>query len=159
MKLMRNSQEIKGSNGDNMKVVFVCTGNTCRSPMAEAIFKDLVRDAEVISAGIYASYGEKAAPNAIKVCEKYGLDLTNHSSQNIGGVNLAYDDLILTAEYRHKKELLNAFPNLEIRTINEYAEYGYEDIADPIDGDFDDYENCFLEIRESLEKIVEIHDF
>lgn len=156
MKILR---EVNGLNGDDMKVVFVCTGNTCRSPMAEAIFKDLVRDVEVVSAGIYASYGQMATPNAIKVCEKYGLDLKNHFSQNIGRVNLAYDDLILTATDLHKNELLNAYPNLEIHTIRGYAGCEPEDIADPIGGDLDDYEKCFLDIREALEKIVEIHDF
>jgi protein-tyrosine phosphatase len=142
-----------------MKVIFVCTGNTCRSPMAEAIFKDIVKDVEVVSAGTYASQGQKASPNAVKACEMHGLDLKKHSSRNINSLKIEYGDLILTASTSHKNDLLKIYPGLEVHTIKEYAGCTSPDIADPIGGDFDRYEKCFCEIRLALDKIVEIHDF
>ena len=142
-----------------MKVIFVCTGNACRSPMAEAIFKDLAKNVEVASAGTYASSNQKASPYAVKVCEKYGLDLTKHSSRNINTLKIDYDDLILTASSSHKDDLMKIYPNLEIYTIKEYAGCESVDIADPIGGDFNRYETCFFEIKKSLEKIVKTHDF
>ena len=57
-----------------MRVIFVCYGNTCRSPMAEAIFKSLVSDIEVLSAGMSALDGQKAADNTIKICKFNNLD-------------------------------------------------------------------------------------
>ena len=102
-----------------MKVVFVCHGNTCRSPMAEIIFKSLVDNIEVLSAGIAASNGEKAAPNAIKICEFNNLDLKNHKSKNFYILNIENDDLILTLTQDIRDTLKESYPNLEIYTIKE----------------------------------------
>ena len=144
---------------DNMKVVFVCHGNTCRSPMAEVIFKSLTKNIEVLSAGISAHGGERAAENAIKICEFNGLDLNNHKSRNFRDLKIEDDDLILALTCDIRNTLKRQYPNLEIRTIKEYAgEKNYLDINDPIGGDLMIYDMCFQEIKESLEKIVEIHN-
>ena len=71
-----------------MKVIFVCHGNTCRSPMAEAIFKSLVNDVEVLSAGISAAYGDKAAKNAITVCGFNNLDLNQHETKRFSDLEI-----------------------------------------------------------------------
>ena len=71
-------------------ILFVCTGNTCRSSMAEALFKDILKknypdkfkDINVISAGVAARNGDKASPNAIKAMQELGIDLSCHSATN-----------------------------------------------------------------------------
>ena len=141
-----------------MKIVFVCYGNTCRSPMAEAIFKSLVSDIEVLSAGIGALEGDKAADNAIEICRLNNLDLSGHKAKNFRNLKIESDDLILTLTEGIRDTLKDSYPHLEIYTIKEYAgEKEYLDIKDPIGGDLEIYEMCFNEIKEYLEKIVETH--
>lgn len=144
----------------NMKIIFVCHENTCRSPIAEAIFKSLVNNIDVSSAGISTIEGTRASENAIKVCEFNNLDLTKHKSRNFHDLNIENFDLILTLTCDIRDNLRKSYPNLEIYTIKEYAgENEYLDIKDPIGGDLLIYDMCFYEIKEYLEKIVEIHDF
>ncbi len=138
-----------------MKVMFVCTGNICRSPMAEAIFRDLAGDVEVSSAGTFALDGEMASFNAIETCKNHGLDLSGHRSTPVEGSDIGEMDLVLTATADHRDYLRRSYPNLKIHTIREYAGYDDLDIADPYGYNLNVYENCFLEIKEALEKICE----
>lgn len=143
---------------DCVKVVFVCHGNTCRSPMAEAIFKSLVKDVDVSSAGMSVLKGQKAADNAVKICEFNNIDLKNHRAKNFTQLKIENDDLILTLTCDIRDELKKSYPDLKIYTIKEYAgEDDYLDINDPFGGDLLIYEMCFCEIRQYLEKIIEIH--
>ncbi len=143
-----------------MKVIFVCHGNICRSPMAEAIFKSLVEDVEVLSAGMSANVGDNAAENAIIICGYNKLDLKGHKAQNIHDLDIENDDLILTMTTDIRDGLKKSYPDLEIYTIKEYAgEEEYLDIKDPYGGDLLIYEMCFCEIKEYLEEIVKKHDF
>ena len=143
-----------------MKVMFVCTGNTCRSPMAEAIFKDMAKGIEVHSVGFSTFSGEPASNKAIIVCGNHDLDLLNHRTTNIGDSKIEDMDLILTATVEHRDKIRRLFPDLEAFTIKEYAG-GYDDlnISDPVCGSLKDYENCFWEIKEALEKIHESLDY
>lgn len=124
--------------------------------MAEAIFKDLAKDVEVSSAGLYADEGSKASFEAVEVCKNHGLDLSGHRSTSIGNANVEEMDFILTAQESHRNDLKKLYPQLKIKTIKECAE-GYDDldITDPYKRGMAVYENCFLEIREALEKIYE----
>lgn len=75
-----------------MKLIFVCTGNTCRSPMALGIFKSMVQKEGLSgiycdSAGTFASKGEPAAENAVKVCKEIGVDISEHRSKSINDVS------------------------------------------------------------------------
>ena len=138
-----------------MRVIFVCYGNTCRSPMAEAIFKSLVSDIEILSAGMSALDGQKAADNAIMICKFNNLDLNNHRAKNFQELNPKSNDLILTLSCDIRDSLRKSYPDLEIYTIKEYAgEKDYLDIKDPFGGDLLIYEMCFFEIKEYLKKIA-----
>lgn len=121
--------------------------------MAEVIFKDMTEDVEVSSAGIYAMEGNMASFNAIAVCKDHGLDLNGHKSTPVYASNIEEMDLVLTATVNHRDNLKKSYPQLEIYTIKEYAGYDDLDIADPYGYSLKVYEDCFLEIKESLEKI------
>lgn len=71
-----------------MKILFICTGNTCRSPMAEGIFKFMTNNKDFIcqSAGLYCINGSPATPEAIEVCKEIGIDISEHKSKSLNNI-------------------------------------------------------------------------
>lgn len=135
-----------------MKILFVCTGNTCRSPMAEAIFNGVSEGA--FSRGIFAD-GSHATENAIKVMEEMNLDISEHVSTQLTREDIEEADLILTMTQSHKNMLLQIVPEEKdkIFTIGEYS--NGEDIVDPYGGDIEIYRRCAETLKEEIERIVE----
>lgn len=139
-----------------MNVLFVCTGNTCRSPMAEALLRDKLPHIHVKSAGIYANEKETANENAIKALKEKNVSLV-HSSQSVSKRLLEWATIILTMTESHKLMLLQAHPqyNEKIFTLIEYvsapvSEDGYsvkKDIADPFGGSIDIYRKTVSELE------------
>lgn len=154
-----------------MNILFVCTGNTCRSPMAEGIFKALLKDnnidnINVSSAGISTFEGDSANEKAIYTLRNKGIDIKSHKSRQITKEIIENSDLILTMTKSHKGMILNALPEYlnKIFTIKEYVYINNNeeltgknlDIADPYGLDYNIYEKCAAEIEENLKKIIEI---
>ena len=112
-------------------IMFICTGNTCRSAMAEGMMKKMledkgIRDVNVCSAGLRASTGEYSTDEAIMVMkEDYDVNLLNHQSINVKNTDVKDMDLILCATHAHLTTLEYMYPELAHRifTIKEYA-YG-----------------------------------
>lgn len=148
------------------KIMFICTGNTCRSAMAEGLFKKLMLDQgrldiEVYSAGLHASTGEYSTDEAVRVMqEQYDVNILQHQSVNVKDTNIADMDLILCATHAQLTTLEYRYPELDhkIFTIKQYA-YGPDvddkDIDDPWGYPLQVYEKCANEIYEALVKIAE----
>ncbi|TJX13395.1 low molecular weight protein arginine phosphatase [Tissierella creatinini] len=143
-----------------MKILIVCTGNTCRSPMAEGIFKTLAKennlDVQVQSAGTFAFGGDGASYNAIKALEALNIDISNHRSQLVHWDLIGDMDLIFTMTLSHKDAMLKEYPDLDekIFLLNEFA-FGVEkDIMDPYGGSLEVYEKVRDEIYKAAEGIV-----
>lgn len=147
-----------------MNILFVCTGNTCRSAMAAAMMDKIAVDNDIDvlieSAGIFAEDGQNASENAIKALEKYQIDLSNHKTQPVTPDLIKQSDLILTMTNAHK-QILEPMAKGKVYTLLEYV--GSDgDIQDPYGGDLEEYEEAAQEIYDALvdvaEKITDIQD-
>ena len=137
-----------------MNILFVCTGNTCRSPMAAGIFKNIlaeknIKNITVSSAGLAANNSSPASKNAVDVCEKIGIDLSEHISRSIFDVNLSSIDKFIVMTASHKDALLSMSVPIEKTHILGTG------ILDPFGGDFKVYERCRNQIEAALYELLD----
>lgn len=135
-----------------MNILFVCTGNTCRSPMAAGLMNKVAveknLDVRIESAGLFANEGENASSEAIIAMHSFGVDLTGHHAQMINEELIEKSDLILTMTPAHKM-VFEGVAGDKTYTLCEYA--GIDgDIDDPFGGDVDDYIKTAEEIQKAV---------
>ena len=151
-----------------MKIMFICTGNICRSAMAEKLLKKKAdekkrTDIEVYSCGVYALNGDISTYEAKEVMkDEYDIDMINHRATNITNSNIKGMDLILCATVSHKIAVIDIYPELEnkVFTMKEYVSYDKEyhdrvNIKDPWGYDIETYRSCVAEIEECLNLLLE----
>ncbi|MBB2184548.1 low molecular weight protein arginine phosphatase [Lachnospiraceae bacterium MD1] len=138
------------------KLIFVCTGNTCRSPMAEAIYRNLekVSERKVLSRGLVVLFPEPINPKAEVVLKKHDLEIMNHVSKGLKTSDIDDNTIILTMTESQKRKILELYPGVkDIYTIKEYAgEIG--DVVDPYGGTLVEYEECYIELARLVKKTV-----
>ncbi|MCA1708762.1 MAG: hypothetical protein LC808_37975 [Actinobacteria bacterium] len=104
-----------------MKVLMICTGNLCRSPMAEGVFRELVTrrgcDIEVASAGTWAYWGNPATEEAVEVLRQRGIELSGHQSRGVDPQELKEADLIVGMTSVHRREILEIAPEVEGKLV------------------------------------------
>ena len=153
----------------NFLLLFVCTGNMCRSPMAEGIMKDLILDEvntkhqvmpiEIMSAGIFAVQGGGVSPLAIEVAAQNGINLNFHRSTQLTENLAKKSDLILTMEKNHTDYIRNNWPDIdyvyELRRFERDKESleGRLEIIDPIGMGFEIYQMVFEELKREITRI------
>ena len=141
-----------------MNVYFICTGNTCRSPMAEAIFQSENKEGMYVrSAGIYAMEDGDISMNTKQVIQEAGIDYT-HFSRPISEDDVRWADLVLTMTSAHKQMVMQAYPFAadKIFTLKEYVRpYGSHDVSDPFGGDIHMYRQTFSELASLMKDLHE----
>lgn len=140
-----------------MNIYFICTGNTCRSPMAAAILMNKnIKNLQVRSAGIYAQQGSAMSQNAQYVLNQKNIE-QDHRSSLFSQQDAQWADLILTMTTAHKEMVLRLVDNVSHKTftLNEYVGNDVRDIQDPYGGDVFVYEQTFEQLNEAIEKLEE----
>lgn len=149
-----------------LKIAFVCTGNTCRSPMAQALLKHMLAkkgenllDYNIYSLGIAAMNGDSASKGSIDAMKDMNIDISNHRSQRVNPENVQADILIAMSK-SHKYFLLDNTDNKEVYMLNEFAGLGEKDVHDPYGQDEYEYikvrDEMILSIEKILDKIIEL---
>ena len=131
-----------------MNVIFVCTGNTCRSPMAEYYLKSKnLNDVSVKSRGF--SGGDSANEKSIAVMKEVGIDISNHISKSITADEVQNADAIICMTESHRQMLLlYGADNSKLYVLG-------DGIADPFGCDIDTYRTCRDEIFSNIDKLIE----
>ena len=141
------------------KIMFVCTGNTCRSPMAEILARNEIMKAslniEVASRGISVYFSSGASEYARKAMKEYGLNLDTHQSKQIELKDIKDVDLILTMTNHHKQYLHMNFPEFKdkIFTLKEFVEES-GDVSDPFGGQLEEYRSCAENLHNLIQKLT-----
>lgn len=134
-----------------MKIVFVCTGNTCRSPLAESIAKAKLSNHTIVSRGIYAMDGQPISKHSLNIIEEEGLPIPEHA-MSFTHKDLSAD-LILTMSWSHKLAIQQMGHNTaHVYTLNEYAGLRGE-VSDPFGGNKEDYIKIYNELNVLIDSL------
>lgn len=141
-----------------MNILFVCTGNTCRSPMAEGLFNNYFKQSKLnnaSSAGISVISGSKVSKNSVETLKAYDIDISCHIPRQLTEDMLKEYDLVITMSRSHKDFIISFWPKYsdKIHSFSEYADS--EDIFDPYGCDLDVYKLCASQINNGITNLIE----
>lgn len=138
------------------RVIFVCTGNTCRSPMVEALLKNLIQEEgiEILSRGLIVLFSEPINPKAEEVLKNHDIPTTEHTTKQFKAIEVTENTLVLTMTYKQKLKIIQDYGiEKNLYSIKEYVEE-FGDVVDPYGGTLLDYEGCYEELALLVKKTM-----
>lgn len=147
-----------------MNILLLCSGNTCRSPMAQALLLQAIAeqpgmnkdDFNVVSAGLWAQDGFPASPQAVKVMSEYGLDIFAHRSRAMSRDLARQADLILTMTRSGLEEVQQRYPFARDKsfTLADYAGFTQQEIIDPFGLDLLTYRQTAQQLKKMINELI-----
>ena len=131
------------------RILTLCIGNICRSPLAQALLARELPGHTVWSAGLGALVGQGADPQSIQVAAAHGLDITEHRAQQVTSFLCQQTELILVMEQSHKTQLEQQFPVVRGKVFT-LGQFGKFDIADPYQQPFEAFEIAYAAIAQGV---------
>src|SRR3974390_199387 len=143
-------------------VLFVCTGNVCRSPMAEGLFRQALRgrnDYRVLSAGLGAVEGQPPSVHAVQAVKELGIDISTQRSRMLTPELVSEADYIFGMTHSHVDTVMMLFPaaaekTFLLREFDETLDHFEKDISDPIGGSYDVYVTCRDQIEQGIASLL-----
>ena len=142
-----------------MKILFVCTGNTCRSPMAQGIAQKIASDRnmqiEALSAGLNAIPGSKVSDFSVDAVKEYNIDISSHIPTQLDFNLLNKADLVVTLTKSHKDMIIKTVPQYSDK-VKAFSDFTLsDDIYDPYGADYNTYQKCASQIYDAVVKLYE----
>ena len=137
------------------KVIFVCVGNTCRSPMAATIMSTFLQGTDILvqSRGMVVLFPEPYNPKAVAVASKHGMIMVSDSTKQIENEDFDNNTLVLVMNSNMKKKLYDKYDRaMNVYTLSEYAGEGDIEVLDPYGKCMEEYNKCFEQLYILLEK-------
>ena len=126
------------------KVIFVCMGNTCRSPMAATIMSNLMPEMRSESRGMVVLFPEPYNPKAVAVASRHGMIMPSNVSAQISNDDFSVDTLVLTMNLSMKQKMYDTFDKaINVFTLGELAGEGEVEVPDPYGKGLEEYNRCF----------------
>ena len=138
----------------DMQITFVCTGNTCRSAMAQGICGQKIKERKISgiscqSCGLSAYSGDEASANAVEAVKKYGVDISQHRSRQINKYILEETDIMVCMTQSHKSTVLSVRPKCRILVPQ-------GGISDPYGGNLKIYQQCADELAQYIDRLLDV---
>lgn len=137
------------------RVIFVCSENTSRSPMAASILANMKPKLKVESRGMVVLFPEPYNPKAVAVAAKNNIIIPNNSSEEISSADFGNDTLVLTMNAAMKQKIYDIFEEaINVYTLSEYAGEPDKEIINPYGKGIEEYNECFKQIYELVSRVA-----